>query len=107
VPTPYPGRADEHDLGDGHSFVWMIDADGEPFGLIEHHPAGPDASPGSLYCGGYIAWRRPADDSRIAVKHQLVAGGRGEEAVLTVAPSLQCRSCPSHGFITNGRWVPA
>lgn len=25
---------------------------------------------------------------------------------LTVSPSLLCRGCGDHGFITNGRWVP-
>src|SRR5437879_746741 len=37
MPTSYPGREDEHDLGDGHSFAWYVDDDGA-FGLIEHHP---------------------------------------------------------------------
>lgn len=26
---------------------------------------------------------------------------------LTLTPSLACKVCPSHGFITNGRWVVA
>ena len=29
------------------------------------------------------------------------------EDPLHVEPSLQCRSCPNHGFIRGGRWVPA
>lgn len=26
---------------------------------------------------------------------------------LTVTPSILCRMCGCHGFITNGEWVPA
>lgn len=26
---------------------------------------------------------------------------------LTLSPSLLCRACAHHGFITNGKWVPA
>jgi hypothetical protein len=106
VPTTYPGREDEHDLGDGHSFAWMYDSDSELYGLIEHHPKGPDAHPDALHCGGYIAWRQPKGQN-VSLNHQLVAGGPGDEVSVTVSPSLQCRSCPSHGFIRDGRWVPA
>lgn len=101
--TNYPGREDETDLGNGHSYRWFSDEDGV-FGLIEHHP-NPERPSG--YCGGYIAWRKgrrlPADQP----KHQLVAGGPDDPEHLTIAPSLQCRTCPSHGFILNGRWEPA
>lgn len=108
MPTSYPGREDEHDLGDGHSFNWYVDDDGA-FGLIEHHPPGPDAPDGARMCGGYIAWRQPVSPpgQSLAANHQLVSGGPGDEASLTVAPSLACRSCPSHGFIRDGRWIPA
>lgn len=26
---------------------------------------------------------------------------------LTITPSLLCRVCGHHGFITNGKWVPS
>jgi hypothetical protein len=29
------------------------------------------------------------------------------EDPLTLTPSLQCRACGDHGFVTNGKWVPA
>jgi hypothetical protein len=111
VPTSYPGREEHHDLGDGHSFVWILDRSGQAVGLMEHHPKGPNATPGALYCGGYVCWT-PADEQDVATpwtasNHQLVAGGLGDEQHLTLAPSLACRHCPSHGFIRGGRWVPA
>lgn len=108
--TVYLGREEEFDLGDGHSFVWLGDGNGNTIGLIEHHPKGPDARPGALYCGGYIAWVPEEDQGGVrpwTARHQLLAGGPGDEGSLTVAPSLACRHCPSHGFIRDGKWVPA
>lgn len=109
--TTYPGREDEHDLGDGHSFVWLSSKRQQVIGLIEHHPKGPDARPGALHCGGYIAWVPEEAQQSVhppwTARHQLLAGGPGDEGSLTVAPSLACRHCPSHGFIQEGRWVAA
>lgn len=108
MPTPYPGRETEYDLGTGHSFVWLYAHDGDLVGLVEHHPKGPDATPGAMYCGGYVAWVNkpgtPHGHAAWVAKHQLVAGGPGDEEHLTIAPSLLCRQCPSHGFIRNGQW---
>lgn len=99
--TPYEGREDDFDLGGGSSFTWISDSKGI-FGLIEHHPK-PEGAPG-FYCGGYIAWR---EHDGTPPKHQLVSGAPGDEEHLTVAPSLLCRTCGNHGFIREGRWVPA
>lgn len=106
--TNYPGREAKHDLGGGSSFVWMSNRDGDTIGLIEHHPAtAKNAARGHKYCGGYIAWAPDPGHPHTAVRHQLVSGGPGDEEHLTVTPSLLCQSCGHHGFITNGRWVPA
>lgn len=111
VSTSYPGREDHHDLGDGHSFIWICDRSGKAIGLMEHHMPGPDARPGAKYCGGYVCWT-PADKQDVATpwrasNHQLLAGGPGDEQHLTLAPSLACRNCPSHGFIRDGKWTEA
>lgn len=109
--TVYPGREEEFDLGDGHSFVWLGDREGNVIGLIEHHPKGPDATPGAKYCGGYVAWVEGDAQRGVSppytARHQLLTGGPGAEELLTVAPSLACRNCPSHGFIRDGKWVSA
>lgn len=102
--TEYEGREDEHDLGSGHSFSWLYNSGGKLVGIIEHHPKGPNAAPGSLYCGGYVSWDT---DSGMKSNHQLVAGEPGQEEHLTLSPSLLCRTCGDHGFIRDGRWVPA
>lgn len=108
MPTSYPGREHEHDLGNGSSFVWMAAPDGTAYGLIEHHPPSPEhAAKGSLYCGGYIAWTAPDGDTVTTAKHQLVAGGPGDEQHLTISPSLLCRTCGNHGWIRDGAWQPA
>jgi len=104
MPTEYAGRSEEHDLGDGHSFVWSIDEFGHVYGLIEHHPA---ADGGSPYCGGYIAWAVPQHWPTCVPRHELVRGGPGEEALVTISPSLACRTCGNHGFIRDGKWVTA
>lgn len=104
MPTSYPGREDEFDLGKGHSFRWFEDEEGI-FGLIEHHPVSA-AGIGYEVCGGYIAWRESQDLASVS-KHQLVSGGPGEEEKLTISPSIQCRECSNHGFIKDGKWVPA
>lgn len=90
---------EEIDLGSGHSFVWFRDSEGV-FGLIEHHESAKS------WCGGYIAWRAPVDEN-LTPKHELVSGGEDDVEHLTIAPSLQCRTCPSHGYIRDGRWVDA
>jgi hypothetical protein len=103
--TPYERREDEFDLGGGCSFTWLTER-GQIIGLIEHHPKpAPDSAgfdPLGFYCGGYVRW-----DGHPKAKHHLVSGGPGDEEHLTVSPSLLCRTCGNHGFIRDGRWVPA
>lgn len=65
-------------------------------GLMEHHKR-PDGG----WCGGWVGFKNvPGADER--AKHELVSSDP-----LTVAPSLACRQCPSHGFIRDGRWADA
>lgn len=72
-------------------------------GVHEHHKR-----PDGQWCGGYVHFKNVpeahvADGKYNTVSnHELVS-----ENPLTVAPSLQCRSCPSHGFIREGRWESA
>lgn len=110
--TTYPGREDHHDLGDGHSFTWLRDLTGKLIGLTEYHLPGPEALPGALYCGGYIAWGASDADAGKAPPwrlsgHTLERGGPGDAEHLTIAPSLACRHCPCHGWIRDGVWIDA
>lgn len=117
-----PGDWDAHvrsglDLGDDHYATrqyWTPDergiglpADAEPeaswvlVGISETH-----RNPDGEWCGGYAMFGNVPEAALYAAKfateihHELVSADP-----LTVAPSLQCRRCPSHGHIQEGRWV--
>lgn len=57
-----------------------------------------------MWGAGFIAFTH-------AIKPEWWAGGPTWEVLkqdpLTLSPSLACRSCGHHGFIRDGRWVPA
>lgn len=75
-------------------------------GLTESHKK-PDGS----WCGGWIGFLNVDDPGRGGDREEYRKNGVKHELVsldpLTVAPSLACRTCPSHGFIREGRWVQA
>jgi hypothetical protein len=56
------------------------------------------------YGAGFIAFTE-------RVKPDWWAGGPTWELIstdpLTLSPSLACQNCPHHGFIREGKWVPA
>lgn len=98
-------------LGHGHiaTFtVWMPDRDlnpqygdlpdVDPFGIMLDHPT-PDGAP----CTGSVifdseAARRVCPDSAYWTVESLDP--------LTLSPSILC-GCGDHGYIREGRWVPA
>lgn len=69
-------------------------------GIMESHK-----DPEGEWCGGYALFTNvpeahdAAERFGLKVKHSLT-----QAEPLTIAPSLQCRQCPSHGFIQHGRW---
>lgn len=72
-------------------------------GLHEHHK-----NPDGEWCGGYTHFQNVPEAALANAKyktqsrHALVSADP-----LHVQPSLQCRSCPKHGWIENGRWRDA
>ncbi|MFD1145952.1 hypothetical protein [Saccharothrix hoggarensis] len=73
--------------------------DVERFGLLVEHAAG-DGSP----CASFATF-----DGEV---QRLVAPDSPKWDVvtlepLTLSPSLLCRACGHHGFVRDGRWVPA
>ena len=86
-----------------------LPADKEPeegwvlIGLHEDHK-----KKDGFWCGGYVHFKNVPEaleaDKIFATesKHELIS-----ENPLTVEPSLQCRGCPSHGHIREGRWTDA
>lgn len=98
------------DLGHGHLlrfFKWSPDRDLNPqyegipddprAGAIIDHPA-PDGST----CSGAIPFDTPT--ARALGKEKVWQVESWEP--LTVSPSVLC-SCGDHGFVREGKWVPA
>jgi hypothetical protein len=99
------------DLGHGHTlrfFGWAPDRDLNPqyagipdephAGAIIDHPR-PDGAP----CSGALTFDTPTM-RRIRPGGDLWQVESWEP--LTISPSVQC-SCGDHGFVRDGRWVPA
>lgn len=77
----------------------------DPFGLILYHPRPDD----SRECASSLDVDTPE-------RQQAMAAGRWPPRPvwqvlsldpLTLSPSTRCRACGLHGFIRDGRWVPA
>jgi hypothetical protein len=67
-------------------------------GYQEHHPR-PD---NGLPCGGFI-WIDASSEAHVDGPVWKVE----QRDPLTLSPSVKCRSCGNHGFVRNGKWVPA
>jgi hypothetical protein len=111
-----------HDLGSGHVFAWVT-GDPESFptddvrlknwqgggdnlvGIIERHPRADD--PGQIHEGG-VYFIAAASSPTARSIWQVVS-----LEPLHIEPSVHCvkdeqhRGCGNHGFIRDGRWVPA
>lgn len=78
-------------------------AGGEPMyvraGLIEEHPS---ATSPTGRCNGAVYFRGRPGASEGQPAWEVVS-----EEPLTLSPSLLCRACGHHGWIRDGRWVPA
>lgn len=78
----------------GHDVFILWDNDGS--GLSWHHPA----------CRAWATLRFQPDPK--STGHKLVRGDRDDHTVLTIDGSLLCpMGCGTHGFIRDGRWIPA
>jgi hypothetical protein len=94
------GRAGEGiDIGHG-VMIWFAtengDPDGERVAIVEQHTA-PDGS----VCSGY-AWFEGHAPMRSYPTWRVAS-----MEPLTLEPSLLCSTCGHHGFIRDGKWVPA
>ena len=85
------------DLGHGVSWSRVVDQEENWIGILEWHIC---KDPDRLTPGGVYFENAPHD----------VHGARWTvESLdpLTISPSVLCRSCGLHGFIRDGRWIPA
>ena len=89
VAERFPQKLDEN-----HHFGF-ISEEGRKVGLIEYH-----RKPDGEWCCGSIRWDAPTtSDSKRWTLHSLEP--------LHVEPSLLCTICGDHGFIRDGKWIPA
>lgn len=96
----FPPADFDLDLGHDHYLQWQTYEGRRAGALIEHPAGGKDHQPAGSYCAGGISWVpgfRSANPWTIE--------GEADEH-LTVSPSVLC-SCGDHGFIRDGKWVPA
>jgi hypothetical protein len=91
-----------HELG--HDVWWtkVCDADNNWIGILEWHECEPaqNNTDAGVSAGGVNFENAPAH----------VKGPRWQlrqKDPLTITPSIHCQTCGLHGFITDGRWVPA
>lgn len=58
-------------------------------------------------CNGFIAFRGRAWEKTFTVPNTITAWDVIQDEPLTLTPSILCRGCGDHGFVTNGRWIKA
>lgn len=88
----------------GHEMYWtrVVDSEGRWIGILEWHEceAAQNDSDAGVSAGGVNFDSAP----------DFVKGARWQvqsEDPLTIHPSILCKTCGLHGFIQQGRWVPA
>ena len=90
------------DLGDNHTLQWS-EYEGDLYAGATVKHLRPDGTP----CAGFISirggkWSKEFEGMPSHQSWELV-----QREPLTLSPSLQCRACPDHGFIREGKWVRA
>lgn len=85
-------------LGEGRTATPVSLPDGSPAGYLVVHPAA-DGRP-CLDERGHFIPTNPESPVRWNVEND-------DPLTLTLTPSLACRACGDHGFITGGKWVAA
>lgn len=86
-------------IGPGH-YVKLADYNGVAVGLHEWHPNAKDPS---KECSGFVFF-----DVETEARCKGTPAWKVESMdPLTLSPSVLCRICGNHGFIREGKWVPA
>jgi len=84
------------DIGHGVK-IFATSYNGQVAGIIEEH----DDKDGQR-CSGYVRFRLPINDLSTGSSWVVES-----EEPLTLSPSVLCRTCGHHGYIRDGKWVPA
>lgn len=84
-------------IGHGVEIEFFIGSGGTEQGILESHPR-PDTGE---RCFGAVFWDR-SGATQPGPTWRLIS-----REPLTLEPSILCRLCGNHGFIREGKWVPA
>ena len=87
------------DVGHGHTLTRLADADGSLYGFVDEHTSLKTGEP----CSGSVCVNPGPDD----VKYNRDVWTMESEEPLSLTPSLLCTTCGEHGFVRDGKWVPA
>lgn len=86
-----------HDIGHGSS-ITFVEYEGQIVGINEAHK-----NKDGQVCLGFVLFAdTPASVTSGAPQWHVESANP-----LTLSPSILCRSCGNHGFIREGKWVPA
>ena len=100
-PEEQPWPPVEHWTDEEHNHGYTVVTRGgeEPVGLVEWHREGDG------WHGGHVGLDT---DPEIGTKPRWrVVAGDLRDGTATLAPSILCRACGEHGFLRDGKWVPA
>lgn len=92
---------DTLDLGDDHVMVFSEYLGQARVGASVKHKK-PDGTP----CQGWIAFSGRSWAESFA-PGAIATWDVAKDEPLTLTPSILCRGCGDHGFITGGKWVRA
>lgn len=87
------------DLGHGHTLRRLVNADGALYGYIDEHRRPDTGEP----CSGSVCVNPGPDDLKYGREVWTVDAADP----LSLNPSLLCTQCGEHGWVREGRWVPA
>jgi hypothetical protein len=89
------------DIGHGVFLSRVVDTSGNWIGLLEWHECNSMNVTDSGVAAGGVNFEN-APESVKGPRWQLV-----QADPITIMPSVLCRTCGLHGWIREGRWVPA
>ena len=89
------------DIGGGHKIEFVAYREDARAAINDYH-----SKPDGTECGGFVALRGGAWEQAFE-QQGIPAWDVLSWEPLTLSPSLLCKACGSHGFIRNGKWVPA
>lgn len=91
------------DIGHGHSIRFVEYEDDLRTAIDDYH-----LNKDGKECGGFIAFKDGAwANSFKNSSGEITTWDVISLEPLTLSPSILCRACGDHGFIRDGKWVPA